>query len=59
VRQGEKAAGYIYVPLGTSKTAEDNEDAAEGKRESLRFTLVPVFDVTQTQELEAAASVAA
>lgn len=48
VRPGEHAVGYIYVPLGKRGTdAEPTGDESEAGR--LRFRLVPVFDVTQTE----------
>jgi len=43
VVKGEKAAGYIYVPMGQ----EVKEDGEEGR---MKFRLVPVFDVSQTEE---------
>jgi len=44
VQKGEHAAGYIYVPLGVKKDGEETD--------GVRFRLVPVFDVTQTEEIE-------
>jgi len=47
VRAGEKAAGYIYVPT-FSKTEDGSEDGEPDT--TVRFRLVPVFDVAQTDE---------
>ncbi len=47
---GQKAAGYIYVPM---KRKKDGRDITE---EKLRFRLVPVFDIAQTEESVAAAA---
>ena len=41
VTKGNKAAGYIYVPMKGKKDAEE---------EKLRFRMVPVFDISQTEE---------
>ena len=46
VAKGEKAAGYIYVPMKGKKDAEE---------EKLRFRMVPVFDISQTEESTVAA----
>ena len=46
VRTGEHAAGYIYVPL-IPKGAENGEEPAIGA-DDVRFRMVPVFDVSQT-----------
>ncbi len=51
VTGGQSAAGYIYVPMKKKKDAQDITE------EKLRFRLVPVFDISQTEEM--AASVAA
>ena len=45
VRKGEHAAGYIYVPT-RGKAQEDEEEDS-----NTRFLLVPVFDLTQTDEI--------
>ena len=45
VSPGQKAAGYIYVPMKKKDTVE----------EKLRFRLVPVFDISQTEEAAVAA----
>ena len=62
VRKGEHSCGVIYVPTG-KRRSEDSEDeeapSSPADRESVRFMLVPVFDVSQTDALQAAASVAA
>ena len=50
VSPGEKAAGYIYVPL---KKKKDGQDITE---EKLRFRMVPVFDIAQTEEVAVAAA---
>ena len=50
VSPGQKAAGYIYVPL---KRKKDGQDITP---EKLRFRLVPVFDIAQTEESVAAAA---
>ncbi len=44
VAKGETAAGYIYVPM------KGKDDAP--KEERLRFRMVPVFDISQTEEME-------
>ncbi len=49
VSPGQKAAGYIYVPM---KKKKDGKDITE---EKLRFRLVPVFDISQTEEIAVAA----
>lgn len=50
VTKGQHAAGYIYVPTGRNKA--DTGEAEDG--DGVRFVLVPVFDVTQTEEVAAA-----
>lgn len=54
VIKGQHATGYIYVPIGIRKAAEDEdpEDTEGQEPESVHFRLVPVFDVTQTEEKE-------
>ncbi len=47
VSPGQQAAGYIYVPM------KGKDDAP--KEEKLRFRLVPVFDISQTEEIAVAA----
>lgn len=42
---GQHAAGYIYVPIGTRKDDELTE-------EDIHFRLVPVFDISQTENLD-------
>lgn len=54
VRAGEKACGYIYVPLGVRSDSEGGPETESDERP--RFRLVPVFDVTQTEESEAVAA---
>ena len=48
VKKGNKAAGYIYVPM----KKKDSEGKDVETDEKLRFRLVPVFDIAQTEELE-------
>ena len=48
VAKGNKAAGYIYVPM------KGKDDAP--KEEKLRFRMVPVFDISQTEEIETVAA---
>ena len=43
VSKGNKAAGYIYVPM---KGKTDDPD------KKLRFRMVPVFDISQTEEIQ-------
>jgi len=45
VKEGQHAAGYIYVPMLSKK------DEAQAVVEDLRFLTVPVFDISQTQEI--------
>jgi hypothetical protein len=46
VRKGEHSAGSIFVPLGKKKEEEvDPED------DSVKFILVSMFDITQTEEI--------
>jgi len=53
VIEGQHAAGYIYVPMKKAD-ADGSEKGGEGEEETrMYFKLVPVFDVTQTQEIEA------
>jgi len=54
VRQGERAAGYIYVPTGKRRSDDEDAPSTPDEKESIRFMLVPVFDVSQTDALEAA-----
>ena len=56
VKKGERASGYIYVPRnkknGNSEDLTNSEDPSqEQKSGRVRFLLVPVFDITQTQEI--------
>jgi antirestriction protein ArdC len=51
VRKGEHTIGFINVPI--HKKAKDASEDDKGK---LYFKLVPVFDVSQTDELQAVAS---
>jgi len=52
VREGEHAAGYIYVPMSGKKRDDDEPETAEERATGMRFRLVPVFDVSQTIESE-------
>ncbi|UFX42091.1 ssDNA-binding domain-containing protein [Bradyrhizobium sp. 41S5] len=64
VRKGESAI-YIFAPSGRRATAEASAApsadgaAAEAAAESVRFILVPVFDVSQTDEKPAEQAAAA
>ena len=51
VAKGVKAAGYIYVPMKGKKDAEGETRTPE----RLRFRMVPVFDIAQTEESAVAA----
>jgi hypothetical protein len=59
VMKGQHAAGYIYVPIGNrvEDKAEKSEGAEGEGEENSRpfFKLVPVFDVSQTVEIEGGA----
>jgi len=57
VKQGQHAAGYIYVPMVAKAKSGNPETTADP--DDLRFRLVPVFDVTQTQEIAAREQAAA
>jgi len=46
VMEGQHAKGYIYVPMKGKKDQELSED------EKMRFKLVPVFDVKQTEKMQ-------
>jgi len=54
VAKGEAACGVIYVPIGKNKSEEpDSETGGESEEKiRMRFRLVPVFDVSQTIEVE-------
>jgi len=56
IMKGQHAAGYIYVPIGPRQ--EEGTEKTEGEEESTRpfFKLVPVFDVSQTVEIEGGAA---
>lgn len=64
VRKGETAL-YIFAPGGRGKaeasapSSAEPGAAAEGAAESVRFIMVPVFDVSQTEPAEALQAVAA
>ena len=64
VRKGETAL-YIFAPSGGRKaeaSAPSNETSGDDSAtvgESVRFLLVPVFDVAQTDPIETAQAVAA
>lgn len=52
VRRGEHAIGYIYVPTGKpGETAPKDEAEATEDGGRVRFVLVPVFAVEQTEAL--------
>jgi hypothetical protein len=51
VSKGQKAAGYIYVPMLPKKK---DDAAVTVDPEDVRFLLVPVFDISQTEELQTA-----
>ena len=53
VRKGERTLGYIAVPIQI-RQRDQNGDKTDTKE--LRFRFVPVFDVSQTEELESAGS---
>ena len=46
VRKGEHSIGSIFVPIGVSRDPEDGQDP-----DKVNFRLVPVFDITQTEEV--------
>jgi len=59
VKKGEHAAGDILVPMfgnaTADKTSEDaKDDTSAESRPEMRFRLVPVFDVEQTEDLNQA-----
>ena len=56
VMKGQHAAGYIYVPIGNR--TEEKAEGTDGEEGNSRpfFKLVPVFDVSQTCEIEGGAS---
>jgi antirestriction protein ArdC len=64
VRKGESAL-YIFAPSGSRKAeasapgTDSGNAAAETATESVRFIMVPVFDVSQTDQLPAVESAAA
>ncbi len=64
VRQGQTAL-YIFAPAGRGKaeasapSSAADPGAAEGAGDSVRFLMVAVFDVSQTDACEAPATVAA
>jgi hypothetical protein len=49
VIKGNHTVGYIYVPVKVK--VKDNEETEERERKQLKFRLVPVFDVSQTEEI--------
>jgi hypothetical protein len=49
VRKGEHAVGFIFVPLTGRR--EESADDSEGEKRPIRFRLVPVFSIEQTQEI--------
>ncbi|MGR4927300.1 ArdC family protein [Bradyrhizobium sp. CAR08] len=63
VRKGETAL-YIFAPSGrkaepSAPSGEKAGDALEAVGDSIRFLLVPVFDVAQTDPVETTQAVAA
>ena len=56
VSSGQHTIGYIYVPM-IQKTKNDEPKEISGLRvhmdKEVRFRLIPVFDVSQTEELAA------
>lgn len=46
IKRGEHAVGCIYVPLFPAK----GDREIEGEPDPVRFRLVPVFEVSQTEE---------
>ena len=55
VIKGQHAAGYIYVPMGK----RNNDDGDVEVDDTVRFRLIPMFDVTQTADVEKEAKVSA
>ena len=53
VRKGQHACGSIMVPM-KGKKAETSDSGDSEKKTGLRFKWVPMFDVTQTEEIQAA-----
>lgn len=49
VSKGERAVGYMYVPMKRRNGDGDTAGSDGETDEKLRFRLVPVFDVTQTE----------
>ncbi len=52
VKEGSRSIGYIYVPMVPKQNGKEEE---AGEPEDVRFRLVPVFDVSQTDELSSVA----
>ena len=50
VRKGEHSCGYIFVPLKRKKD-DDRREGEQSSHDRIRFRLVPVFDLSQTDEL--------
>jgi hypothetical protein len=48
VRKGEHSIGSILVPTGSSKSNDDSSDDTD-----IHFISVPVFDIAQTDEIQA------
>lgn len=54
VKKGEKGIQIYFPAFGKSEEAADGAEAsAEGEQQSKRFRIGYVFDVTQTDEIEA------
>ena len=47
VSKGQHAAGYMYVPM----KRRNGDDQTGETEEKVRFRLVPVFDIAQTEEV--------
>lgn len=56
VKKGESAAGYINVPIHVvpKNNREADGTPKEGAEKALRFRLVAVFDISQTEALNGA-----
>lgn len=56
VQKGQKSIGSIMVPIQVKP--KDRNGAPTGEKPELRFRWVAVFDVTQTEEIQAESEVA-
>ena len=50
VRKGESSLGFIQVPI-YKRNGDNEDDSSEKSGKPVYFKLVPVFDVSQTDEL--------